>query len=82
MNKSSCCTQNPENENKPIVLSEDRIYFYKYWLYENSLAEKVLELSKLPGKYMERGLPVKNVFVKLFQDPKSFEQKNAAEKVV
>ena len=82
MSKSSCCTQNPENENKPLVLSEDRIYFYKYWLYENSLAAKVLELSKLPGKYMEKGLPVKNVFVKLFQDPKSFEQKNAAEKVI
>ena len=82
MTKSSCCTQNPENENKPLVLSEDRIYFYKYWLYENSLAAKVLELSKLPGKYMEKGLPVKNVFVKLFQDPRSFEQKNAAEEVI
>ena len=82
MSKSSCCTQNPENENKPLVLSEDRIYFYKYWLYENSLAAKVLELSKLPGKYMEKGLPVKNVFVKLFQDPRSFEQKNAAEEVI
>lgn len=82
MTKSSCCTLDPENENKPLVLSEDRIYFYKYWLYENSLAAKVLELSKLPGKYMEKGLPVKNVFVKLFQDPKSFEQKNAAEKVI
>ena len=80
--KSSCCTQDPENEHKPLVLSDERIYFFKYWLYEESLAAKVLKLSKLPGKYMERGLPINNVFIKLFQDPKSIEQKNAAEKVV
>ena len=82
LSKSSCCTQDPENEHKPLVLSDERIYFYKYWIYEESLAAKVLKLSKLPGKYMEKGLPITNVFIKLFQDPKSIEQKNAAEKVI
>lgn len=82
MTKSSCCTQNPELEQKPLVFADGKIYFYKYWIYENSLAEKVLKLSKLPGKYMERGLPIMNIFGKLFKDPESIGQKNAAEKVV
>lgn len=80
--KSSCCTQDPKCEEKPLVLSDEKIYFYKYWFYEESLAAKVLELSKLPGKYTEKGLPIKNVFGKLFKDPKSIEQKNAAETVI
>ena len=82
MTKSSCCTQNPGNENKPLVFADGKIYFYKYWLYENSLAAKVLKLSKDKGKFAENADKIKNVFVKLFQDPKSFEQKNAAEKVI
>lgn len=82
LSKSSCCTLSPENEQKPLVLADDRIYFYKYWLYEDSLAAKVLKLSKLPGKYAENAGGIKKVFDKLFKDPKSEGQKNAAEKVI
>ena len=59
LSKSSCCTLSPENEQKPLVLADDRIYFYKYWLYEDSLAAKVLKLSKLPGKYAENAGGIK-----------------------
>ena len=82
LSKSSCCTSDPEKEQRPVVLEGERIYFYKYWLYETSLAEKVLKLSRLPGKYLERALPIKNAFIKLFKDPQSIEQKNAADKVI
>lgn len=82
LSKSSCCTSDPEKEQRPVVLDGERIYFYKYWLYETSLAEKVLKLSRLPGKYLERALPIKNAFIKLFKDPQSIEQKNAADKVI
>lgn len=88
MTKSSCCTLNPENENKPLVLSEDRIYFCKYWLYENSLAAKVLDISKDKGKYAEKADEIKAVLEKLFdEDEKKYgsrniEQQQAAETVI
>ena len=81
LSKSSCCTSDPEKEQRPIVLAGDRIYFYKYWLYEDSLAEKVLGLSECEGKFAEHAGEIKKVFDKLFDDESS-EQKNAAEKVV
>lgn len=77
MTKSSCCTQNPENERKPLVFADDRIYFYKYWLYENSLAAEVLNLSRGEGKYAGNACEINKVFDKLF-DSESSEQKNAA----
>ncbi|MBO7127982.1 exodeoxyribonuclease V subunit alpha [bacterium] len=86
--KSSCCTQDPENDPRPLVLSGDKIYFYKYWLYENSLASKVLNLSKDKGKYAENAGEIKNVFDKLFDEDakkygkKNFEQQIAAETVI
>ena len=88
MTKSSCCTLDPENENKPLVLSEDRIYFYKYWLYENSLAAKVLDISKDKGKYAKEADEIKAVLEKLFdEDEKKYgsrniEQQQAAETVI
>ncbi|MBR6421510.1 exodeoxyribonuclease V subunit alpha [bacterium] len=77
MTKSSCCTQNPENEPTPLVFADDKIYFYKYWLYEKSLAAKVLKLSKDKGKFAENADKIKKFFDELF-DSESFEQKNAA----
>ncbi|MBO4711675.1 exodeoxyribonuclease V subunit alpha [bacterium] len=88
MAKSSCCTQNPENENKPLVFADGKIYFYKYWLYENSLAERVLEISKNKGKYAEKADAIKAVLEKLFdEDAKKYgsrniEQQKAAETVI
>ena len=77
---SSCCTFNPD-EPKPVVFSGDRIYFYKYWLYENQLAEKVMNMSRLEGKYACYAPKIKAVFAKLF-DAKSSEQHKAAETVI
>ena len=82
LSQSRCCTLDPENEQRPIVLADGKIYFYKYWLYEDSLAKKVWGLSKLPGKYAEKSLPITKVFTELFKDQKSEGQKNAAEKAV
>ena len=81
LSKSSCCTQDPEHDPKPLVLSNDKIYFYKYWLYENSLAEKVMDLSRGCGKYEQRADEIEVVFAKLF-DEKSTEQQKAAENVI
>ena len=30
LSKSSCCTSDPEKEQRPVVLEGERIYFYKY----------------------------------------------------
>ena len=77
LRKSSCCTQYPENEHKPLVFKDDRIYFYKYWLYEDSFADKVLEISKDKGKYAEKADEIKAVLEKLFdEDGKKYGKKN------
>lgn len=77
LSKSSCCTSDPENEQKPLVFSEDKIYFYKYWLYENSLASKVLNISKDKGKYAEYADEINKIFDKLFdEDAKKYGRKN------
>lgn len=77
LSKSSCTMHDPEKNPKPLVLSGDKIYFYKYWLYENSLAAKVLDLSKDKGKYAENSDEINKIFDKLF-DPESSGQKDAA----
>ena len=79
--ESSCCTTDPASVQRPLVLSGDRIYFYKYWLYEDLLAEKVLNLSCGTGKYAGHTAEIKAVFAKLF-DVKSDEQQKAAETVI
>ena len=81
LSKSSCCTTDPEKECRPLVLADGKIYFYKYWLYEDSLAAKVLELSQGEGIYADCADDIKQIFDKLF-DEESSEQKNAAEKVI
>jgi len=78
---SYCCTKNPTSEAKPIILSGDRIYFYKYWLYENSLAAKVKELSGEEGSFANKKQEINTVFDKLF-DENSSEQRKAAETVL
>ena len=86
--KSSCCTQDPENDPRPLVLSGDKIYFYKYWLYENSLAGKILELSRQKGKYAENAGEIRKIFDRLFDEDekkygtKNIEQQKAAETVI
>ena len=88
MTKSSCCTNDPENEQKPIVFAGDRIYFYKYWLYEDSLAAKVLKISKNKGRYADHAAEIKVVLEKLFDEDakkygnKNIEQQKAAETVI
>ena len=88
MAKSSCCTLDPENENKPLVLADEKIYFYKYWLYENSLAAKVLKISEDKGKYADKADEIKVVLEKLFDEDekkygkKNTEQQQAAETVI
>jgi len=79
--ESSCCTTDPASVQRPLVLSGDRIYFYKYWLYEDLLAAKVLNLSCGAGKYAGHTAEIKAVFAKLF-DVKSSEQQKAAETVI
>lgn len=81
LSASSCCTQDPEHDVKPLVLSDDRIYFYKNWLSEDSLAGKVLKLSQGEGKYSERAGEIETVFEQLF-DETSQEQHSAAETVI
>jgi len=55
-------------ENKsPLVIERNRLYFYRYWHYENLLAEKILNysaykrdqqlLSKLLGRYFPESDP-------------------------
>lgn len=84
---SSCCTFNPD-EPKPLVLADDRIYFYRYWICEESLAEKVLDLSQGEGKFAESANEIKTVLEKLFNEDekiygkKNPEQQKAAETVI
>ncbi|MBR4489405.1 AAA family ATPase [bacterium] len=86
--KSSCCTQEPEHDPKPLVLSNDKIYFYKYWLYEDSLAAKVLDLSQGKGKFAESADAINAVLDKLFEEDakkygkRNIEQQEAAETVI
>lgn len=86
--KSSCCTQDPEHDPKPLVLSNDKIYFYKYWLYEDSLAAKVLDLSQGKGKFAESADAINAVLDKLFEEDakkygkRNIEQQEAAETVI
>ena len=78
---SSVCTCDPASDPRPIVSADGRIYFYKYWLYEDSLAGKVLKLSQGKGKFAGFSDKINAVFDKLF-DEESSEQKNAAETVI
>lgn len=79
--KSSCCTENPGADPKPVVISGNRIYFYKYCGYEESLAAKLSEISKYSGKYAERAGEIRGVFAKLF-DGTNLGQMKAAETVI
>ena len=88
LSKSSCCTSDPEHEQRPVVLAGEKLYFYKYWLYENSLAAKVLNLSHGEGKYAKCADKIKTVLDKLFDEDakkygtKNIEQQKAAETVI
>lgn len=79
--KSSCCTENPGTEAKPLVVYGDKIYFYKYWLYENSFASKTAEISKESGRYVDFAGKIEEKFDKLF-DAASSEQHEAAKTAV
>ena len=81
MTKSSVCTSDPASEARPLVFADGKIYFYKYWSYEDSLAAKVLELSRGEGRFADCADNIKQIFDKLFNEESS-EQKNAAEKVI
>lgn len=81
LSKSSCCSSDPFNEKRPVVFYDDRIYFYKYWFYEESLAKKVMDLSRGEGNYAKRAGEIKAVFERLF-DETSQEQRSAAETVI
>ncbi len=81
LKKSSCCTEDPGNELRPLVLMNDRIYFYKYWLYENRFARKMVEISEDPGRYSGSSGKIGEIFAGLF-DAGNFEQRSAAENAV
>ncbi len=88
LSKSSCCSSDPFNEKRPVVFYDDRIYFYKYWFYEESLAKKVMDLSRGEGNYAKRAGEIKSVMEKLFDEDakkygeKNIEQQKAAETVI
>ncbi|MBP5406036.1 exodeoxyribonuclease V subunit alpha [bacterium] len=79
--KSSCCTGKPEEEFRPLVSLKNGIYFYKYWLYESSLAAKMAEISKENGRYSGSSDEMEKIFNKLF-DAENSEQHEAAKTAV
>ena len=81
LEKSSCCTENPDAEIKPVVFLNGKIYFYKYWLYEDSLAGKIIEISKDSGRYCDSAGKMETIFSRLF-DEKNYGQHNAATNAV
>ena len=81
LKKSSCCTENPDAEVKPIVLSNGKIYLYKYWLYEDLLAGGVLKISKDSGRYHDFSDRIGTIFDRLFNGG-DFEQLSAAKNAV
>ena len=79
--KSSCCTENPESAVRPIVIFGNKIYFYKYWLYEDSFAAKTAEISKEKGRYSVYADKIGEFFCRLFNAENS-EQHEAAKTAV
>ena len=77
LRKSSCCTEDPDSEAKPLVFLNGKIYFYKYWLYENSLAGKMVAISEESGRYSGYADKIGEIFAGLF-DESGAEQHNAA----
>ena len=71
-------TNDPFQEFKPIVFFMDRYYFYKYWYYENILAEKLCRIASESGAHSADFDKFSSVFDTLF-DTDSVEQKRAAE---
>lgn len=80
LRRSYCCTENPDSDKKPLVFTGERLYFYKYWLYENSLAEELLKTAGKEGCFAEDADEIAQSFRGLFGDNR--EQFEAAEKAV
>lgn len=81
LENSSCCTENPETGAKPVVISGNKIYFYKYWLYEKSFAAKMAAVSKEKGRYYDSLEEMEKIFSGLFDEENS-EQHEAAKTAV
>lgn len=71
-------TTDPFREFKPVVFFKDRFYFYKYWLHEKSLAEKLCRLASESSRHAEEFDRFSNIFNELF-NTESAEQRAAAE---
>ena len=81
LRKSSCCTGNPGSETKPVVFLNGKIYFYKYWLYEKSLAGKMAEISEESGKYSGSAGKIEEIFSGLFDESSAEQHASAANAV-
>ncbi len=47
--QNSCLAGGPES-NRPLILSEDRLYIHRYWSYEVRISERLLKnAGKMPG---------------------------------
>jgi len=81
LSKSSCCTGNPGSEAKPLVFLNGKIYFYKYWLYENSLAGKMVAISEETGRYSGSADRIEEIFAGLFDESSSEQHASATNAV-
>lgn len=67
LEKSSCCMSDPyADEKRPLVIMDGKVYFYKYWLCESSLAEKLKKICAKHGKYECRAEETSRFFDKLY----------------